>query len=219
MLKIKSDRIIIFSVSIIATILIFFIGVMVGLKIPEDGICTTKDQVIYSLEQKLNSKVLKGLVPILNEEDGVTASQLKNNLRGQIETIDGNSVAIKFDNRYNNGSFISYLDEPDYYIKKFQINKDTKIITRQRKDFEITQGEVEEFLILNRSKTAKEKNTLNQEDFVLRENLVLPPTSYIKKEILIKDLKSGAQVTVEAAGGYNIKNNSAVIISKMIVDL
>jgi len=206
----KNNQIIILGGSAVAIILIFLLGIAIGAKSRGTYQSPSNNQIIADLQQKLDSKAQKGLIPIMIGRGSAANSQLKNNLTGQIETAAGNILAIRFDNRYDSGNIFAYLDEPDYFVKKFRINKDTKIIAKQRKDPEIVRKEMEDYLA--KMKAAKEKNNTNSD-------LILPLSSYTEKEITINDLKVGTSATVETVSGFNIKDNSEAIVAKITVEM
>ena len=195
-------------------LVVFLLGNIVGANIVskngsiygKDGEKKTRERIVAELDQKLKDKAQKNLIPISASTLSLTEkAQLY--LHGEASGIDQDKkiLDIKVENRYNIGSLISYLDEPDFYVKKVIVNDATKIIEKKRKSTEQYQSEINEY---------REGMKKMEEG----KMLPTPPSVYIETEISLKDVQNNSRLYIEAEKDFSLKNDNNIIAKKIEVN-
>lgn len=189
---------------------IFLLGVGIGKSIPlsEVSYKNIKEQVVKDLEQKLNSKAEKRLIPFNLSDASQKKEQTENSLTGEIVKVDSqnNIIKIKVENKYRSGNLFSYLEEPDYYVKTVIINKQTRIFKKERKSSEDFRREMQEY---------REYMEKRREGELPEGDRLISPKSFIEIEVAIQDLKNGAKVFVESEIEFKLSEDKEVSAKKI----
>lgn len=192
-------RKIIFFLSILISIGIgFSIGFFVA-KSLSPNIETLKKSIVNELRQKLNSKIEKNLlVPMFGfrfPSQKITTKAFS----GEITKIEGDIVEVKVRNVYSGGDLFEFLDEPEFYIKKVKIEKDTKIVERELKE----------------TKEVKKETTAMKEKSFQRPFPVFE--SFVEKEISKEELKEGTLIAIEAKSEFKLEEDKTIEAEKIIL--
>ena len=189
---------------------IFLLGIGVGKSVPlsESSYKNVKEQVIKDLEQKLNSKAEKRLIPPNLSNASQETEQMESSLTGEIVEIDSqnNIIKVEVENKYEGGNLFSYLEEPDYYIKTIMIDRQTKVVEKERKDNENFKREMQEY---------REYMEKRREGELSESDRPVSPKSFIEIEVAIRDLESGAKVFVESEIEFNLSGDKEISAKKI----
>lgn len=199
----QKNIIVLVAVALIALVVGYGIAAVSAPKVDVEALKKEISQkTINSLQQKLNSKIQKGLIPFPGLMEEFSAKRTF--ISGELTAVDAknNVIKVKVANPYRGGSLFDYLDEPDYYVKTVKIDKETAVVKREMKTPEQLEKE--------RKGTPKE---------AMEEGMpypyIVPP--YQETEIAIKDLKQGLTVSVESETEFELKSPKTITAKKIMV--
>lgn len=187
-------------------IVVFFVGYFVGKNLVpvvdvEKVAQEAKREMLNDFRQKLNSKIEEGLLPTFARYREIArGGEISlTSFTGEVLAIDiqNNALKVKVANRYEEGDFFNYLNEPNYYIKTVKIGEATKIVKQENKDRGEYLKEMEEY-----KKSGEEGSA---------------PEPYIETELSRENLKEGQKVTVDAELEFKLEENKAIQAKKIIV--
>ena len=179
----------IISLVLIGIAIAFLTGFSLAKSLAPD-LALVKESIVDDLRQKLDSKIEKGLIPMFvafTEEIALTSSS------GELVKIEENILEVKVENSYRGQDLLDYLNQPDFYLKKVKIDKETKIVQRELKESE---------QLMKETKEARPES---------------PPEPFVETEISVKDLKEGMSVSVEAKSEFKLEEEKVIEAAKIVV--
>lgn len=118
--------------SVAAKLLAFFaagllVGIGAGKFLLAPDPLAVEQSVKREIDLKFREKVQEGLLPMPISEVLIEPTTFG----GEVVAIEGNKLTIKVPNSYVGGSFVSYLYQPNYFIKEVLVTEKTKIFRIQ----------------------------------------------------------------------------------------
>ena len=180
-----SNKILIGIIGVLIIVIIFSLGIMVGLKISSQTSCLSSAN--YGVN-RINGNAINQSSNLLSDKETKIIS-------GTIQKIDGNKLTFKI-------SSANYLSDSKADIRTVTVDSNTKINLVFEKDPAQFKKEMDAFD--EKMKQLQVKNDPSQ-----IENIPLSPSPFENKEIKLSELKENQNITVVA--DENIKNKKEFI--------
>lgn len=180
-----SKKVLIGVIGVLIVVIIFSLGIMVGLKISSQTSCLSSAN--YG-GNRINGDAINQPLKLLSDKETQIIS-------GKIQKIDGNKLTVKIIS-------VNSLSDSKPDIRTVTVDSNTKLNLVFQKNPAQFKKEIDAF-------DEKIKQLQVENDSSQMENMLLPPSPFENKEIKLLELKENQNITVTA--NENIKNKKEFI--------